>query len=200
MEKQQGIVLKKYSPHKQKLTIFDYNLGKIEAVYTHDTAVNLAHHGSLIDYFLERRSTSLYLVHNVQVQTMPLQLAQHDINFLHHILELSYHFLPFDSAHPEVFEVLQKALFSAFINKAIILLRFFTSLGIYPEELPFEKNYFHRLLSDHFETILKEKFNESQLENLDLWLTKCKELHPNSKNFKTTYPLTRYDDEKKYFE
>ena len=100
----------------------------------------------------------------MKCKQFPFELAQHDINFLHHILELSYYFLPLNSAYPETFELVKKALNNAILDKAIILLRFFSSLGIYSEDLPFEKNYFHRLLSDHFETILKEKFNETQLK------------------------------------
>lgn len=197
MKKFVGIVLKKYSPKKQKISIFDNTLGRIEAVYTNNVSLQSIHHGSLIHYYTEQRSTDLYLITQCEVQTIPFELAQHDIHFLHHILELSYYFLPLNCAYPETFELLKTSLSNALFNKAIILLRFFSSLGIYSEDLPFEKNYFHRLLSDHFETILKEKFNESQLKQLDMWLMRCKQLHPYSKNFKTNYPVTRYDYEKK---
>ena len=198
MKKHVGIILKKYSPQKQKLSIFDASLGRIEALYNNDKIIQTIHHGSVVQYHREQRHSNLYLITQCEQQTVPFELAHYDINFLHHILELSYYFLPLNSPYPETFELLKIALNNAILNKAILLMRFFSSLGIYSEDLPLEKNYFHRLLSDHFETILKEKFNETQLKQIDLWLMRCKELHPYSKNFKTNYLLTRCNNEKKY--
>lgn len=186
-----GILLKKYTPKKEKISVLDNSLGRIEATVKMNQ-IQALNHGALFSYTIESVHTNLYCINNIEILNVPFTLAKQDIYFFHHLLELCYYFLPLDIAYPSIFELIDTAFNHILNNKPIILLRFFTSLGIYPEELPFEKTYFLHLLSCPLQIILKEKLDDRQLKMLESWLLRCIEMHPYKKNFKTNYFVSRY--------
>jgi hypothetical protein len=190
MKKNLGILLKNYSPKKEKVSVLDSVLGRIEAVL-HNANIRSLHNGTLFSYHAELRYTNIYTFTTVEILDIPFGLAKHDIYFFHHMLELCYYFLPLHVACPSVFDLISMAFKQELDNKPIILLRFFALLGIYPEEPPFEKNYFLRLLSCPVETIIKEKLDDTQLKVLESWLLRCLEMHPYKKQFKTHYVVSR---------
>lgn len=191
MEKNLGILLKNYSPKKHKVSIFDKNLGRIEAIFQNTAQTHQLHHGASLLYYCETTNSTLYKIKNIEIMDMPLELAKTDIYFLHHVLELCYYFLPLHVGALDTFTVIEAAFKYASANKFLILLRFFTSLGIYPEDIPLEKTFFHRLLSCPIETILEEKLDDAQVKMLESWLLRCIEIHPYKKQFKTKLPITK---------
>ncbi len=186
MQKHVGILLRKYTQTKEKSSIFDAYIGRLEAIIQ-SPHVHLLHHGTVFSYYPTPKYNNIYLLTEIEIIHTPFHLARENINFLHHLLELCYYFLPLHSEHAAVFELVEKTLSRPIENKLLLLFRFFTLVGFYPENVPFEKSYFLRLLSYPLETILKEKLDDEQLKMLESWLLQCVELHPEKKRFKTIY-------------
>lgn len=191
MNKNLGILLKNYSPKKQKVSLFDKALGRIEATFENSSQRQL-NNGSLLAYHAQQTHNNLYSLNALEIIDIPFALARHDIYFLHHILELCYYFLPPQVTAPDTFVLLQAAFNQPLANKLLILLRFFTSISMYPEDVPFESSYFHRLLSYPIEIILKEQLDDEHHKQLKPWLLRCSDMHPYKKQFKTHYLLNRY--------
>lgn len=190
MQKNKGILLKNYSPYKQKISIFDKTLGRIEALVKQTTNHLPLNNGTLLSYYIEPTISTLFIITALEIEHIPFDLAKKNIQFLHHILELCYQFLPLHCTYLSTFELIETAFKRDFNNPPLVLLRFFVALGIYPEELPFEKTYFLHLLSSPFETIIKEKLDDAQLKMLESWLIRCIEMHPYKNRFKTHYTVT----------
>lgn len=131
MAKNLGILLKNYSPKKEKFSIFDSLLGRIEATIKINHKTQVVHNGTLFSYTVEPSHKSIYSLNNIEILNVPFNLAKQDIYFFHHMLELCYYFLPLQIAYPAIFELIDLAFNHIVNNKPIILLRFFTSLGIF---------------------------------------------------------------------
>lgn len=196
MQKHTGIILKNYSPFKQKVSIFDSILGRIEALLEQNSLRYpcVVSYGALFSYYIQSTTTTLYRLTQVEIVNIPFDMAKHDIYFLHHILELCYYFLPLHTPQPILFEMLDILFKKSYCNKPMILLRFFGELGLYPEDVPFEKTYFHYLLYSPLEIIMKEKLDDMQLKMLQSWLMRCIAMHPYKNKFKTHYlAMTSYE-------
>jgi hypothetical protein len=191
MQKNCGIVLRNYHPYKQKISIFDKEHGRIEA-FMNNTRSDIAeqlNHGTIIHYHLSLLP-SLYKIHEIEIFSIPFALAKYDLIFFHHILELSYYFLPPCAAAPETFDLIMYLFNTAThtFDKQLILFRFFISLGMYPEQIPLEKNYFQYLASQKLEVFFKEKLDEMHHKVLESWLLQCIAMHPYKNQFKTISP------------
>ncbi|MGE0206352.1 MAG: hypothetical protein AB7R69_00715 [Candidatus Babeliales bacterium] len=187
IEKRNGIVLKNYCPNKQKLIIFDEELGKIEAIF-----FARGHHmisaGSYLCYYAERTKNQWYKLEGYELFHAPLQLARYELYFYHHVLELCYYFIPFELPLDGIFDLLKFLLYSYHevadsYKKKLFLLRFFVQLGIYPEEEFGLHTIGDYLLSQPIDVILNtEIVSEKALER---WLFFCIKSHPQSDYFKT---------------
>lgn len=186
MQKNIGIILKKNNYTKEKISILDASIGRIEAIIRSPHAP-LLHHGTFFSYSSTITYKDSYILTDIEIIHTPFHVARENIYFLHHILELCYYFLPLHNEQKSIFELVKKTILYPIENKLLLLFRFFTLIGFYPENLPFEKSYFLRLLSYPLETILKEKLDEAQLKMLESWLLQCIEMHPEKKKFKTMY-------------
>ena len=189
-EKHIGIVLKSYFPKKCKLSLLDNKMGKISGV---PPVGRFIASGSLIEYSLVEQTTCSFL-YNVDVHNMPFALAQRDILFLHHVLEMCYYFIPARSYNPAIFSLLQILYISdSWIHimavKKFFLLKLFVLLGLYPEERKFKNPSFHRLVHISFEQMIDEEVKQYDEEALDEWLRLCVASHPIANRFKTTYFL-----------
>ncbi len=188
MQKNCGIVLRNYYPYKQKISLFDKEHGRIDAtLIKHRSGVlQQLNNGTVLRYTIGEQST-ISKIHDVEIMTIPFELAKHDLNFFHHILELSYYFLPPNAAAPDTFDLIMYLFNTAAhtFNKHLILFRFFISLGIYPENIPFKKSYFTHLASQGLEAFFKEKLDEIHHKVLESWLLQCIAMHPYKDHFKT---------------
>ena len=85
------------------------------------------------------------------------------------------------------------------LNKQLVLFRFFISLGMYPENMPFENNYFEYLASQQLDVFFKEKLDDMHHKVLESWLLQCIAMHPYKDQFKTV-PYNKnimvYDEKK----
>ena len=187
MRAHEGIVLKNYQPKKNKISLLDEHLGRIESFAPFSIKQPL-HVGSLVRYF-PVQAGSLYQLEGIQILEVPLELARSDIYFFHRVIELCYYFLPLEAAANDTFNLVKVLLNSnpylgRDLQKKLFLLRFFVELGMYPEEdFPLGESL-HYLLSQPIEVMLKKKIKISEQE-LERWLLSCIEAHPQKAKFKT---------------
>lgn len=189
-----GIILRVDFSNKQKIAIFDRDLGKLELNVWSDKSrsLNLCN-GMLINYVIGRQSRPL--INNINIINAPFELAKLNILFLHHILELSYYFTSPGIEDVELFDLIY-FLFYSFDQlenlrlQKIILVRFFLLLGFYPED-DGAKNYFYYLMSIPIDSIMDVAIDLKYEKELDLWIMKCINMHPYARSFKTMHFLNK---------
>jgi hypothetical protein len=170
-----------------KLILLDSVLGKIEVlgpVYCI---------GSLLHYELCYQSATLYRLGSVMLHDLPLALAQTDVLFFHHVLELCNYSIPIH-AGAHIVSLLQllyemgscislqdKKLF---LVKLLVLMGFFPELSLTVQQYEFQA---YALAVDiHRGTPLNLEFERF----LDIWLYHCMVQHPKIHEFKTIHFLT----------
>src|ERR1700743_3259946 len=96
-----GIILKKNELSPHKLIILDKIQGKIECV----SSTSFLSVGALITYNIKQKGLINFICDNTLIY-IPLSLAQTDMLFFHHVLELIYYFTNIGNHCPEVFDLL----------------------------------------------------------------------------------------------
>lgn len=190
MEKNKGFVLKIFDTGW--LSIFDYQLGRIECKIAQQKMSYIINNGALLNYYFSKNKKSFH-IDAVELQDIPFSLASQDIYFFHHMLELSYYFLPMEYPHYEIFELLiylfcnRSGSLLTLLQKKIILSKFFADLGLFSEETYDQDSFFGRLISQPIESILNECVDERVQKLIEHWILSCIALHPYRNQFKTTY-------------
>ncbi len=185
MENNIGIVLKSYLPQKSKLTILDRDEGKIVAV-PHRSDIS---HGSLISY-VKREQENIYFIYSINIIDMPFALAQEDIAFVHHVLELCYYFIPRGAQAQKAFRLLLRfyeiptLLHSSYMKK-IFLVQIFFSLGVYPDDRGSRSARIHDLAGVSIDFFANQPIDLMVERELDEWLVKSVKTHPCADYFKT---------------
>ncbi len=187
-----GIVLR-HNVHSTYTThLLDRNLGKIEAVIR-DKKSNRLCRGAVVTYLVDDHKGN-FKVHALDIIHIPIELAQHDILFLHHVLEICFHFIPVSINHDTIFDLLIQVYkkHKMWDNKMIkkwYLMKFFMGIGMYPE---ITLNSSLSAVADiRIEDILDNMKNLDINEaELDAWLLECLYMHPHISVFKTVHFLT----------
>ena len=186
-----GIILRKSSSSNNKVIILDKIQGKIECV---TTAPSLAT-GSLITYNInQQRST--HFINDSTLIYMPLSLAQADILFFHHVLELVYYFTHVGNCAKEVFDLLA-FLYSASIatmthqSKKFFLLKLLTSMGSVPEHNETRTERITQLTTMDIKQLNEVTIDAVYEKELDRWLWCCVWQHPYVNEFKTVHFLAK---------
>src|ERR1700733_7630056 len=96
-----GIILRKNELLPHKLIILDKVQGKIECI----SSTPCLSAGSLITYN-SRKQGQMHFISDSTLVYIPLSLAQTDMLFFHHVLELIHYFTPVGSCAQEVFDLL----------------------------------------------------------------------------------------------
>lgn len=184
-----GIILRKNSSSPYKVIVLDKVQGKIECVTTTPSLST----GALITYNIKQQQ-AIHFISDSTLLYIPLSLAQADMLFFHHVLELIYYFTNVGSCSKEVFDLLaflyitEHALMTTQFKK-FFLLKLLTSMGSIPE-----LNEARTELITHLNTINIEKLNEITIDTvyekeLDRWLWCCIWQHPYVNEFKTVHFL-----------
>lgn len=184
----EGIVLRTYVPHKQKIVIFDDKLGKIEALVNKRIQLERMASGFFLSYTLEPCGI-YYLIKNSTIIDSPTYWAQHNILFFHHIMELCFFFLPLESQAADLFNQL-KVLYThpEFLqdnfSQKVFLYYVFKYFGVYPPEEVVD------LLSDNLIlNSVNSKLDMPEKEDIEdrlyQWLSACVYAHPQAHTFKT---------------
>ena len=186
-----GIILRKSESSHHKVIILDKIQGKIECI----SSTPSLSAGTLITYNI-RQERSTYFITDSTLLYIPLSLAQTDILFFHHVLELVYYFTPLGSYSKEVFDLLA-FLYSTSLSimttqsKKFFLLKLLSSMGSVPE-----LDSARSALVTQLNTIDIKQLNEMTIDTkhekeLDRWLWCCIWQHPYSNEFKTVHFLAQ---------
>ncbi len=190
MEKNKGFVLKIFDTGW--LSVLDSQLGRIECKLVRRKTPYIVNNGALVHYIISK-NRKLFQLDALELQHIPFFLASQDIYFFHHILELSYYFLPLEYPHDDIFELLvylfcnSAGLTLTGFQKKILLSKFFAYLGLFSEDVYDQNAFFKRLISQPIESILNECFDERIQKLIEHWILGCIALHPHRNQFKTIY-------------
>lgn len=188
MQQRTGIVLKRYMPKKQKISVLDAHLGRIEAVIRDERLLQCVWPGMELAYIPIEGPGFHYLDH-ASLIAAPFVSAQQDIGFLHHMLELSYYFLEINDVTPEIFSLVQFACMAnqelTHEQKVMIVAKFLWQLRQDVEMLS-ESVALQRLLGLPLQGMLKEQIGSQALAHLFSWIRHTIKCHPQRAYFKTS--------------
>lgn len=192
-----AIVLRSFFPYKYKVVLFDKELGKIEAIALYKRNFNRLMQGALIECHKEAWN-GMYRLHAIDLKALPAQWVCSDILFLHHVLEIADLFLQTHNNAQAVFDLFMFLYqdhgldFDDAFLKKIFLCRFFSLLGIYPEEEQYDPSFFNLILAP-INTMLDVQRDTYFLHHLMTWLQGCVSTHPYAYRLKTMNFLTKMD-------
>lgn len=189
LKKHCAIVLKNYVPKKNALALLDRMSGKITGI---SHSLDHIAHGCMIEYVVDSKKQSPLYMQQIELVQMPLLMAQEDILFLHHVLELCYYFIPNGSQATSVFNLMlmmytPELWMKNVILKKIYLCKLFALLGVYPDEEVLKKPSYVRLATKPFAAMLDQEFLPDDENEIDDWLRMCILSHPIAGRFKTNY-------------
>ena len=196
---QLGLVLKRFYPQKQALSILFAEHGKTTIITDPVWLGQRLWPGSIIACLPEDLQKKVAIAHEIELLAMPLEQDASSIAWLHQLLELCYYLLPPMSPEPELFSMLYKS-FSFFsktnlTDEALIALRalcrgaLMARLDFYPEPwlVPgiklFEKSLcesvdFALPPAVDWQQQIQPWSSEWQLARIDAWITYSLARHP----------------------
>lgn len=186
-----GIILRKNELLAHKLTILDKRQGKIECV----SSITSLSVGALIAYNMQQQNIT-YFISDITLIYIPLSLAQVDLLFLHHVIELMYYFTYVGNYLPEVFDLIAflystEHTMMSIQAKKIFLLKLFISMDIMPEVRHGYRNLIEQLTIIDIQRINTITISLSNEKELDKWLWYCVWQHPYVNKFKTVHFLAK---------
>jgi len=186
-----GIILKKNELSPHKIIILDKMQGKIECV---SPTLSLSV-GALVTYNIKKQGI-MHFISNTTLIYIPITLAQTDMLFFHHVLELIYYFTSMEIHSPEVFDLLSflysnEHIATAPQSKKIFLLKLLTSMGSVPEINKTRTDYIAHLAITDIQQLNTITIALSHEKELDRWLWCCVWQHPYVKEFKTVHFLAK---------
>lgn len=189
MHRYTGIVLKKDFSKSFQIFLLDSQLGKIAAIPNTENICT----GSIIEY--QKAPRQRKAIYGIDTIMIPTALAQEDILFLHHLLELLFYFLSVEVPAPDIFDLMyflytyeKKPLSTLF--KKIFVVKLLVACGVYPENKKFHSLYFSHLVSESVDNLIDRGLDLGFEECLDEWLLSCISTHPNIEQFKTVHFLS----------
>lgn len=188
----QGIILQTYI-RGHKFSLFDKQIGRIDAFIKEPRKAKKLFPGALIYYTLEEWRHN-YKITDIELVSKPADWAQQDLLFLHHVLELSYYFLPLHSNAVELYNLLDGLYQPHKLSQKKFMCRFFQRLGIYPEQAAHYDNAFLEYI---FLTPLNmtSQLIDSKIEkSLHQWLHECVHTHSQASRLKTVHFLKKLSD------
>ena len=204
--KENCIILRHFSSSDCKVAALTQTMGKIILVALNDRQIQRMHNGSVVTATLVHKHQALYRATDLEIVSTPLPTIPDDIYWLHHLLELSYFFLPLHDQATKHFFILSSCLI--FIRnhihhydgwhslKFFCIAMFLMHIGFNPpEHLERSLRTFSDTLFSFIDFDEKQKIEclSSQLENfpsiflseLKTWLITCIQSHPRIQMFKT---------------
>jgi hypothetical protein len=184
-----GIILRKKSSSPYKVIILDKVQGKIECIATNSTLSA----GALITYNIRQQQT-IQFISDITLLYIPLSLAQVDMLFFHHVLELVYYFTHIGSNSKEPFDLLAflystEHITMTSLSKKFFLLKLLNSMGSVPELSHARTEHITHLNTIDIKQLSEITINTTYEKELDRWLWYCIWQHPYVNEFKTVHFL-----------
>jgi hypothetical protein len=184
-----GIILKKSRTSPFKMVILDKVHGKIECIATTPSLSA----GALITYNMREQQSNRF-ISDITLLYIPLSLAQIDMLFFHHVLELIDYFTQIGNCSAEIFN-LMAFLYSAehttmtTQTKKLFLLKLLTSMGSIPEVNEIRTECVTKLNTLDIQQLSQMIIDTIHEKELDRWLWCCVWQHPYVNEFKTVHFL-----------
>lgn len=184
-----GIILKKSRTSPFKVVLLDKVHGKIECI-ANTPSLSV---GALITYNMREQQSNRF-ISDTTLLYIPLSLAQIDMLFFHHVLELTYYFTQIGNCSAEIFD-LMAFLYSAEHStmttqtKKLFLLKLLTSMGSIPEVNEIRTECITKLNTLDIQQLSQMIINTIHEKELDRWLWCCVWQHPYVNEFKTVHFL-----------
>ncbi len=184
IQKQYGIVLKRFVPKKAKISVLDRSLGKIDCIPHIDTLC----HGAVISYYINQIHP-VYRLHSVELIDVPFALARINIRFLHEVLILCYYFIPHGSTAPQVFDLI-RFLYTIKHEECtrqfqlVFVCKLFAVLGFVPDTLNVDQTIVDQLLTTSIDRLLNYPLELGIEQFLSDLIDACIALHPRAQLLK----------------
>ena len=184
-----GIILRKSGTSPFKMVILDKVQGKIECI---GTTASLST-GALITYNI-RQQQSMHFISDTTLLYIPLSLAQTDMLFFHHVLELVYYFTHVGGCAKEIFDLLAFLYSTEHMGmttqtKKFFLLKLLTSMGSMPDINEIRTDGVTELNSLDIHALNEIIIDTKHEKELDRWLWCCIWQHPYVNEFRTVHFL-----------
>lgn len=114
-QKEYGIVIRAFHPHKQKLSIVTQNMGKINAI-SHTPLIASIRPGMLLSFLPERAHETTWRCTTFELLGVPRFGCISNLTCFHHLAELCYYAIPLVHPCKEVFFALKRNLCFLEIN------------------------------------------------------------------------------------
>jgi len=190
----------KHCIQKRKIALLDERAGRIDALLFYEQAISI---GTVLQYRVIENNNRHHIITQEMIAA-PLVMAQADILFLHHLLEVCYYSIPAGTFEPRVFDDILR-LYEEFSpewgmpEKIILLFRIILSIGCYTEHA-----LLVRLLSQAtirevcmgpidklIDNLFAKTINLECAQHIHDWLQICIAGHPYSDQFKTAHFLEK---------
>ena len=184
-----GIILQKNRTSPFKVIILDKIHGKVECIST-TPSLSI---GALITYNI-REQQSKHFISDSTLLYIPLSLAQTDMLFFHHVLELVNNFTQVGNCTKDIFD-LMAFLYSTehstmtIQSKKFFLLKLLTTMGCLPEVNQIRTESITKLNTLAIEELSEMIIDTIHEKELDRWLWCCIWQHPYVNEFKTVHFL-----------
>jgi hypothetical protein len=192
-----GIVLK-HCIKKRKIALLDNSAGRVDALFFSVHPISI---GTVLQYKLQENNSE-YQITAQEIIATPILMAQADILFLHHLLELCYYSIPAGALEVRVFEdmLLLYERFSpawGMPEKIVLLFRMILSLGCYTEHKLLVHLLSQKAIMELYSAPLDNLIDKLFSKTIDLeyipamheWLQICMAGHPYYDQFKTAHFL-----------
>ncbi len=187
MQQHAGIVLRRYMPKKQKISVLDAHLGRIEAVIRDERLLQNVWPGMELVY-IPVEGTGVYLLEQAAMIAAPFMSARSDIDFLHLILELSYYFLELHDVNVDMYSLVRFSCLGdyelTYEQKIMVVAKFLWQLRQEIDMLQ-DKKEVQRLLALPLEGMLNEIVGIDVMADLFSWIRYAISCHPQRTYFKT---------------
>ena len=187
MQQHAGIVLRRYMPKKQKISVLDAHLGRIEAVIRDERLLEKVWPGMELVY-IPMEGTGVYVLDQATMIAAPFMSARSDIDFLHLILELSYYFLELHDVNADMFSLVRFACSGdyelTYEQKIMLVAKFLWQLRQEIDMLQ-DKREVQRLLALPLAGMLNEAVDVDVMAHLFNWIRYAISCHPQRTYFKT---------------
>lgn len=205
-----GLVLKRFLPYRQKVSILNKTKGKICLITIPSDLIRKLWPGMLIEYnSINENIKTVVSSNKVNIIAIPTNISAKNIKWLHNLLEISYYSLPPGIQCIETFELLCHAMLllskqdifkTQFqLIKKIYLLKLLHILCLWPSTnnfIPTQQQI--QLLSSIFIDFSNEQkvksvkvtlknIEKETKEKIDQWIMQSMINHPLYKNFKIIY-------------
>ena len=184
-----GIVLRSWHTKKSKIALLDRQYGRIDT----SSYIAIDSAGLLLSYTIDQVRGRL-IITDVMIESSPLYLAQEDILFLHHVLELCSTFIPVGSCTQGIFPLLltlykPRDYLQARQYKKFFIFKLLAVLGIGSSHYHMRVLTLHQLHTIAIDTFVEESLHLESEKDLDSWLLHTIAEYTNIDQLKTVHFL-----------